>query len=130
MLKAIFPGRHVALTLDAEKYLADLLNGAASRANLARLLECRGVSCGLSDALWAVQGARRRAQAASASATAFSQDSSGTLRTAEVGPDWWPRSRVRRAAGMGEADRILTQKWCGRLAAALEKGSTPGRDRG
>ena len=87
MLEAFFPGHQVALTLDAEQYLEDLLNGAASRASLARRLECRGVSCGLSDALWAVQDARRRAQAACASAGASSQDPSGTLCTAEVGPD-------------------------------------------
>ena len=50
LLKAVYPGRSPVLTADAELYLDDLLGGAAARASLARRLECRGVSPGLSDA--------------------------------------------------------------------------------
>ena len=125
MLDALLPGRRVALTLDAGHYLEDLIKEAAARANLARRLEFQGVSCGLSDALWAAQEAHRKAQEAESSAAASSLDPSGVMRRAEAGQDWRPRKCVRRAAGIGEADRLLMKKWSDRLAAVLETGGTP-----
>ena len=116
LLEAMYPGRPVTLAADAEQYLGCLLSGAAAKASLARRLECRGVSPGLSDALWAAQETRRRAQAALAGSSGSAPGPAGTLRVAGTGCEWRPLKRVRRAAGLGEADRLLMKKWGSRLA--------------
>ena len=120
-LKAVYPGRSPVLAADADLYLDDLLGEAAARASLARRLEYRGVSPGLGDALWAAQQTRRKAQEAFAGDLAASGPV-GSARSSGAGCEWRPHKRVRRAAGMGEADRLLMKKWGSRLAALLEGG--------
>ena len=44
---------------------------------------------------------------------------------AGAGCEWRPHKRIRRASGIGEADRILMKKWGSRLAAILKGGDTP-----
>ena len=97
-LEALYPGRSSVLAADAELYLDDLLGGAAARASLARRLECRGVSPGLSDSLWAAQQTRRKAQEAFAEDHAASGPV-GTSRSSLAGGEWRPQKRVRRASG-------------------------------
>ncbi len=61
LLKTLYPGRSPVLSADADRYLDELLGGAAARASLARRLEYRGVSPSLGDALWSAQQTRRKA---------------------------------------------------------------------
>jgi hypothetical protein len=123
-LKAVYPGRSPVLAADAEDYIDDLLGGAAARACLARRLEHRGVSPGLSDAVWAARQSRRKAQEAFVEDLAASGPS-GSMRSSGAGGKWRPHKKVRRATGIGEADRLLMKKWGGRLAAVLRGGKTP-----
>jgi hypothetical protein len=124
VLEALYPGRSHALAADAELFLDGVLKGAAAKASMARRLEYRGVSPALGDALWSAQQSRRKAQDALREA----MTTEGPVRTARSSGsacDWHPRKKVRRASGLGEADRLLMKKWGSRLAAIMKGGTTP-----
>ena len=124
LFEALYPGRSHAMEADAEQYLEGLLAGAAARASLARRVEYRGVSPALGDALWSAQQSRRKAQEALQDAMT-TEAPAGTARSSGSVSGWHPRKRVRRAAGLGEADRLLMKKWGSRLAAIMKGGATP-----
>ena len=124
LFEALYPGRAYALTADAEQYLDDLLGQAAAKACLARRLEYRGVSPALGDALWAAQQVRRKAQEAFRTELA-PEGPAGVARSSGSAGGWRPHKKIRRAAGLGEADRLLMKKWGSRLAAIMNSKVTP-----
>jgi hypothetical protein len=123
LLSVLFPGRELVLSTDAIQFVEALLVGAAGQARLALRLEDSGSSGGLGDALWVARASRGKAQEVESSAAASTQ-SAGPGRT-EAAHEWRPCKRVRRAAGLGEADLALMSKWSGRLAVLLRMGGTP-----
>jgi hypothetical protein len=124
LFEALYPGRSHALESDAEQYLEGLLAGAAAKASLARRLEYRGVSPALGDALWSAERSRRKAQEALQDTTS-TEGSVGAARSSGSVGGWHPQKKIRRAAGIGEADRLLMKKWGSRLAAIMKGGTTP-----
>ncbi len=125
LLALIYPGRVVEVSEVARKYLETLIADEAARARLSRRHEDTGHSGGLGDARWVAVASRRRARTAEHGAAESAGHQASVPGTASAGLAWRPCKRVRRAAGLGEADRALLGKWSGRLATLLEKGDTP-----